>query len=161
MDDLSSVVQKTGEALLAQGLTLATAESCTGGWIAQQATALSGSSEWFECGFVSYSNQAKQFMLGVKPETLTAHGAVSEEVVCEMVGGAIQRSNAGVAVAVSGVAGPTGGCKDKPVGTVWVAWGKEGEDVKSQRFLFPGDRQQVRWQTVEAAFAGLLQLLTT
>ena len=159
MDEFSLLAEQTGVALMAQGLKMATAESCTGGWIAQQATAVSGSSEWFDCGFVSYSNEAKQTMLGVQKETLRAHGAVSEAVVIEMARGAIAGSRAGIAVAVSGVAGPSGGTKDKPVGMVWVAWARADGVAHSHCFHFSGNRQQVRWKTVEAAFEGILALL--
>ncbi len=159
MDEISSLVEQTGVALMARGMKMATAESCTGGWIAQQATAVSGSSEWFDCGFISYSNEAKQTMLGVQKATLLAHGAVSEAVVIEMARGAVTRSNADVAVAVSGVAGPSGGTKDKPVGMVWVAWARADGVGDSRCFHFSGDRQQVRWKTVEAAFKGILALL--
>lgn len=159
MEDITELVKATGAALSAQGLTMATAESCTGGWIAQQATCLAGSSDWFECGFVTYSNRAKQSMLGVSEESLVRWGAVSEAVVKEMVSGALARSAAGAAVAVSGIAGPDGGSQQKPVGTVWLAWGREGGEPVARCFLFPGDREQVRWQTVVEAYRGLLALL--
>lgn len=160
LNEISPLVEETAGLLMAQGLRMATAESCTGGWIAQQATALPGSSDWFECGFVSYSNQAKQAMLGVREETLARNGAVSEAVVLEMALGAINRSAANIAVAVSGVAGPSGGSKTKPVGTVWIAWAGVSGEPYGQCFHFPGDRQQIRWQTVEASFTGLLKRLT-
>ncbi|MCF7980521.1 MAG: CinA family protein [Pseudomonadales bacterium] len=159
MNEITSLLVKTSEALLDQGLLMATAESCTGGWIAQQATSLAGSSDWFDCGFVSYSNAAKQSMLGVTTESLNREGAVSEAVVIEMVQGAIAASRAQVAVAVSGVAGPAGGSQAKPVGTVWIAWGKQEQRVIAKCFHFQGDREQVRWQTVVAAYQGLLALL--
>ncbi|MDE2311380.1 MAG: nicotinamide-nucleotide amidohydrolase family protein, partial [Betaproteobacteria bacterium] len=120
MDILAAQV---GGLLKAQGLMLATAESCTGGGVAQAITDVAGSSAWFERGFIAYSNQAKQQMLGVSEATLNQHGAVSEATVREMAAGALQRSGAHVALAVSGIAGPDGGTPDKPVGTVWFAWG--------------------------------------
>ncbi len=139
---------------------LATAESCTGGWIAQELTALAGSSAWFEAGFVTYSNAAKRQMLGVAAELLTpgGPGAVSEETVRAMTHGALANSQAAVAVAVSGVAGPGGGSPDKPVGTVWIAWQWE-QKSEARCFHFAGDRRAVRQATVEAALEGLLRLL--
>ena len=159
MNDITPLLIATSRALLDQGLSMVTAESCTGGWIAQQATTLSGSSEWFDGGFVSYSNAAKQTMLGVTSESLSRYGAVSEAVVIEMVAGAIKASRAQVAVAVSGVAGPAGGSEEKPVGTVWIAWGKQGQPTIANRFHFQGDREQVRWLTVVSSYQGLLALL--
>lgn len=157
MEDLTRLIGQTSEALLQRKLRMATAESCTGGWIAQQATTLAGSSDWFECGFVTYSNEAKQSMLGVQATTLEQHGAVSEAVVLEMVQGAVQSSRAQVAVAVSGVAGPNGGSEEKPVGTVWIAWKIEAQEPVACCFYFQGDREAVRWQTVVEAWRGLLQ----
>lgn len=157
MDDLTKLIRQTSEELLQRGLRMATAESCTGGWIAQQATTLAGSSEWFECGFVTYSNEAKQSMLGVASQTLEQHGAVSEEVVLEMVRGAVQQSRAEVAVAVSGVAGPDGGTEEKPVGMVWIGWKIGDQKPVASCFYFQGDREAVRWQTVLEAWRGLLQ----
>jgi nicotinamide-nucleotide amidase len=132
------------------------AESCTGGWISKVATDIAGSSAWFDRGFVTYSNAAKQAMLGVRAETLDTHGAVSEPVVLEMVAGALGRSQAQVAVAVSGIAGPGGGSPDKPVGTVWLAWSVPGTPPWSQRLQLTGDREAVRRQAVQAALLGLL-----
>src|SRR3990170_5584893 len=116
MEQLEDLARQVGQALKRHGLMLATAESCTGGWVAQAVTSVSGSSEWFDRGFVTYSNQAKCEMLGVRPETLAAHGAVSEPTAREMATGALEHSGAGVAVAVTGVAGPTGGSPEKPGG---------------------------------------------
>jgi len=121
-DTLTTLATLVGARLKAKGLKLATAESCTGGWVAQAVTSVSGSSEWFDRGFVTYSNQAKCEMLGVRPETLAAHGAVSEPTAREMAAGALEHSVAGVSVAVTGVAGPTGGSPQKPVGMVCFAW---------------------------------------
>lgn len=158
---LYRLAEELGEALKARGLMLATAESCTGGWIAEAVTMVPGSSDWFERGFVTYTYISKREMLGVKGETLAKHGAVAEEVVGEMVTGALARSHAQVAVAVSGVAGPGGGAPDKPVGTVCFAWGlKDGtRRVETARFL--GDREAVRRQSVEHALRGVLALLAS
>lgn len=149
-----------GERLLASGQTLATAESCTGGWISKTCTDIAGSSAWFDCGIAAYSYEAKQALLGVRPETLLRHGAVSEETVLEMVSGALIHSGAGVAVAVTGIAGPSGGTPDKPVGTVWLAWKRRGGYPRMRCLHFAGDREAVRRQTVAAALAGLLEILT-
>ena len=161
---LDKTIRAVSKLLRERQLRMATAESCTGGWIAQQATRFPGSSDWFDCGFVTYSNAAKQRLLGVKPATLEAHGAVSERVVREMVAGAISKSSARVAVAVSGVAGPGGGTQAKPVGLVWLAWGIQAESnssmrISAERFQFNGTRQGIRRLSVDAAFAGLLKLL--
>lgn len=150
---------KVGEALKAQGLMLATAESCTGGWVAQAVTAVPGSSQWFERGFVSYTYISKREMLGVSQDTLGAHGAVSEPVVREMVAGALANSHAQVAVAVSGTAGPDGGTPQKPVGTVCLAWGVKNGEPKSATLHFSGDREAVRRAAVRTALEGVLGLL--
>ena len=141
-----------------KGWMLATAESCTGGMIAAACTELSGSSNWFERGFVTYSNEAKTEMLGVEPALIEANGAVSEVVARAMAFGAVRHSRARVSVAVTGVAGPTGGSKDKPVGTVWFAFMVDGV-LSSETRRFDGDRAAVRTATVRHAFARLLQLL--
>jgi nicotinamide-nucleotide amidase len=151
----SMVAQLAGQ-LLAQGRRLATAESCTGGLIAAACTERSGSSAWFERGFVTYSNEAKTEMLGVDATLIAAHGAVSEPVARAMAEGALARSHAEVAVAVTGVAGPAGGSPDKPVGTVWLAWAALGADTVAVRCQFSGDRAAVRQATVQRALAGLL-----
>jgi nicotinamide-nucleotide amidase len=157
---ISSLVQQLADALLAKKLIVSTAESCTGGWISQSLTALAGSSQWFDTGFITYSNQAKQKLLEVPASILTfdGPGAVSEESVLAMTAGAIRNSRANVAVAVSGIAGPDGGSEDKPVGTVWIAWQWEGKAL-ARCFLFAGDREQVRRATVEAALTGLVALV--
>lgn len=134
---------------------LVTAESCTGGWIAKTVTDIAGSSDWFDCGLAAYSYEAKQTLLGVRPETLEHHGAVSRETVIEMVSGALSHSGATVAVAVTGIAGPGGGTDDKPVGTVWIAWKRRGGYPKAEQFHFEGDREAVRRQTVAGALRGL------
>ncbi|NWG87083.1 MAG: nicotinamide-nucleotide amidohydrolase family protein [Hydrogenophilaceae bacterium] len=159
VNELETLAVQLGEALLAKGWLLATAESCTGGWVAQTVTAISGSSNWFDRGFVSYSNEAKQDMLGVQAATLAAHGAVSEAVVREMVEGVLMRSRVDLTLAISGIAGPTGGSAEKPVGTVWLAWGVRGGARTAQIFHFQGDRAEVRRQSVVAALQGALQLV--
>jgi len=141
-------------------LMLVTAESCSGGWIAKTLTDLPGSSAWFDAGVVTYSYEAKEALLGVNPRTLEHTGAVSEETVLEMVSGALARFGAGVAVAVTGIAGPSGGTPDKPVGTVWIGWKRRGGYGHAQLFHFPGDREAVRRQTVAAALIGLRRTLT-
>ncbi|EIM03105.1 damage-inducible protein CinA [Rhodanobacter thiooxydans] len=141
-------------------LMLVTAESCTGGWIAKTLTDLPGSSAWFDAGVVTYSYEAKEALLGVNPRTLEHSGAVSEETALEMVSGALARFGAGVAVAVTGIAGPSGGTSDKPVGTVWISWKRRGGYGHARQFHFPGDREAVRRQTVAAALIGLRKTLT-
>ena len=146
--------------LLASGRRLVTAESCTGGWIAKVCTDLPGSSRWFLGGAVVYDNALKARVLGVNPQTLDEVGAVSEAVVREMAAGALERLGGDVAVAVSGVAGPDGGTPDKPVGTVWFAWGRrdaQGTRVRTALERFPGDRDAVRRQAVERALRGVLE----
>ena len=150
---------QAGGLLKAHGLMLATAESCTGGGVAQAITDVAGSSAWFERGFITYSNLAKQQMLGVSEATLGQHGAVSEVAVREMVAGALANSTAQVALAVSGIAGPGGGTSDKPVGTVWFAWGIRHGATHAQRHQFGGSRAEVRAQSVHIALQGVLDLL--
>ncbi len=140
------------------GQLLATAESCTGGWVAQAVTAIPGSSNCFDRGFVTYSNRAKQEMLGVAAQTLAQHGAVSEAVVREMAAGALANSPADLVVSISGIAGPGGGSPDKPVGTVWIAWQKRGLAACVSGFRFAGEREQVRQQAVDMALRGLLDI---
>ncbi|MES2414141.1 MAG: CinA family protein [Pseudomonadota bacterium] len=154
---ISSLVIALAERLIKEKQLLATAESCTGGLISAACTDLAGSSAWFERGFVTYSNDAKTELLGVDAALINRHGAVSEEVVRAMVQGAIARSKAQLAVAVTGVAGPTGGSRDKPVGTVWFGWSVGGA-VTSERLLFAGDRSAVREATVQHALSQLLAL---
>src|SRR5574340_117968 len=151
MDILAAQV---GGLLKAHGLMLATAESCTGGGVAQAITDVAGSSAWFERGFITYSNLSKQQMLGVSEATLVQHGAVSEAAVREMVAGALARSAAQVALAVSGIAGPDGGTPDKPVGTVWFAWGLKNGVTHAQRRQLNGSRAEVRAQSVHIALQG-------
>ena len=150
---------QVGTLLKAHGMMLATAESCTGGGVAQAVTEVAGSSAWFERGFVTYSNLSKQQMLGVSETTLRQHGAVSEMTVREMVAGALQHSAAQVALAVSGIAGPDGGTPDKPVGTVWFAWGIRHGEILAQRCQLGGNRAEVRIQAVRIALQGVVDLL--
>jgi nicotinamide-nucleotide amidase len=151
--------ERVAEALRAGGEMLATAESCTGGWIAKACTDLAGSSEWFESAAVTYSNRAKQALLGVTSATLEKHGAVSRECALEMVAGALARFEASVAVAVTGIAGPAGGTPQKPVGTVWIAWQRRGREALAEVFHFDGDRDAVRRQTVAVALEGIQRIL--
>jgi len=156
MDILASQV---GSALKSHGLKLVTAESCTGGGVAQAVTDVAGSSSWFERGFITYSNLSKQQMLGVSEETLRQHGAVSEATVREMVVGALANSAAQVALAVSGIAGPDGGTQDKPVGTVWFAWGIEQGLTLARVHHLAGNRSEVRTRAVNIALQGVIELL--
>lgn len=147
-----------GNALKGHGMTLTTAESCTGGGVAQAITRISGSSAWFDRGFVTYSNASKEEMLGVSPETLEAHGAVSEDTVREMADGALQYSRAQVALSVSGIAGPTGGTPEKPVGMVWFAWATN-DTVQTACHFLSGDRDAIRVKSVRIALQGVIKLL--
>lgn len=153
--ELDALARETGERLRAGRDMLVTAESCTGGWIAKTVTGIGGSSEWFDCGMVAYSYEAKQALLGVRPQTLEQHGAVSRECVVEMVSGALSHSGGTVAVAVTGIAGPGGGGPDKPVGTVWIGWKRRGGYARAEVFHFEGDRDAVRRQTVAMALRGI------
>lgn len=157
---LTAAVQQLAVALVARGWMLATAESCTGGWIAKVCTDLPGSSAWFDRGFVTYSNAAKQDMLGVQEETLARYGAVSEPVVAAMTAGALRHSQAQVAIAVSGIAGPSGGSAAKPVGTVCFAWAAAPNvPIATATTHFQGGRDAVRKEAVGYALAGLLARL--
>lgn len=140
---------KLGAYLKQNNQKIATAESCTGGWLAQEITGIAGSSAWFERGFVTYSNEAKMEMLGVKEATLQQFGAVSERTACEMAEGALRSSYADVAVSITGIAGPDGGSDKKPVGTVWFGFARKGTDTHAVLKCFSGDRASVRQQSVE------------
>ncbi|MBV2209208.1 MAG: CinA family protein [Thermomonas sp.] len=153
--ELEALAEALGQQLLAARQMLVTAESCTGGWIAKCMTDVPGSSGWFDCGMAAYSYEAKQALLGVRPETLEQFGAVSRETVVEMVSGALVHSGATIAVAVTGIAGPGGGSDDKPVGTVWIGWKRRGGYARAEVFHFAGDRDAVRRQTVTKALQGL------
>jgi nicotinamide-nucleotide amidase len=154
-----SAAEQVGKRLKASGGMIVTAESCTGGWVAQELTAIAGSSAWFDRGFVTYSNEAKQEMLGVRADTLRQHGAVSEETAREMAQGALGRSRGTVALSITGIAGPTGGTAEKPVGTVCFGWATKQGATLAERKHFPGDREAVRRQSVEYSLAGVLRLL--
>jgi len=157
-DSLTSLATLAGTRLREKGALLVTAESCTGGWVAQAVTAIAGSSEWFERGFVAYSNAAKRELLGVNKETLDRHGAVSEETARELALGALQHSHGTISVAVTGIAGPAGGTPAKPVGMVCFAWAiKDG--ILSETRYFGGDRESVRRQSVVRALQGVLERL--
>lgn len=165
--ELTTLSESVGAALAAQELMLACAESCTGGWVSELVTATAGSSGWFDCGFVTYSNAAKQEMLGVRNETLTKHGAVSPQTAQEMVQGALARSHAQVALAITGIAGPgggippSGGSPGKPVGTVCFAWCRADAPAISETRYFSGSREAIRRQAVIHSLHGLLALLDT
>ena len=154
-------VLKVISRLNSKKLTIATAESCTGGWLAQVLTSVPGSSEWFRSGFVTYSNQSKQDLLNVPSMYFCSDGpgAVSEEVVKAMAEGTVAVCKTNLAVAISGIAGPEGGTPDKPVGTVWIAWRWERK-TQAKGFLFAGDRKQVRHAAVEAALLGILKFIS-
>lgn len=158
MSSLLDVTQQLAQILLVQNKSVVTAESCTGGGIAYAFTELAGSSVWFERGFVTYSNAAKMDSIGVPENIIERFGAVSEETVRAMVVGALEHSLADVAIAVSGIAGPGGGSDEKPIGTVWFAWGTK-EEQQTARFVFSGNRQQVREQSIEFAIQGLCHWL--
>lgn len=156
---MNQLAAQAGAALHAHGMMLATAESCTGGGVASAVTEIAGSSAWFDRGFVTYSNQAKCDMLGVSSDTLARFGAVSEATVREMVAGTLLHSQAQVALAVSGIAGPGGGTAEKPVGMVWFAWGiKDGASVARLHQL-AGNRAEIRTQAVRIALQGVIELL--
>lgn len=155
--ELQRLSEQVGAALKARGWMLASAESCTGGWVGEAVTAVPGSSHWYDRGFITYTNEAKQEMLGVASETLARFGAVSEETVREMVSGVLTHSRAQVALAISGIAGPGGATPQKPVGMVCLAWGVKDGPIRVQTRHFSGDRQQVRAQAVAAALQGVLE----
>jgi nicotinamide-nucleotide amidase len=156
---LEELAAALGTALKSRGLKLATAESCTGGWIGQAITSVSGSSEWYDRGFICYSNESKREMLGVPGDLLDRFGAVSEETVRAMALGALAHSRAQTALAVSGVAGPSGGTPGKPVGTVCLGWALPDGTLVSETHFFPGDRQAVRRSSVETALGRLIDSL--
>ncbi len=156
--NVNDLAVQLGEALKAKQWRMATAESCTGGAVAVAVTDIAGSSEWFDRAFVTYTNESKCDMLGVEPEVLDRYGAVSEETVKQMAEGALKASQANVSVAISGIAGPSGGSDAKPLGTVWIAWASDVGGLKSHCFLFVGDRLSVRKQAVAAALQGLINI---
>lgn len=158
-DSLHQQGVEIGQLLLARRMKLAAAESCTGGWLSRVVTEIPGCSDWFDCSFVAYSYEAKETMLGVSRVILEEHGAVSQETVVEMVRGALSRSRANVAVAITGIAGPSGGTPGKPVGTVWLAWGRGHHPPVTQLIHLEGNREEVRRQTVREALVGLQKIL--
>jgi nicotinamide-nucleotide amidase len=157
-DSLDQLAAEVGAVLKARGWLLATAESCTGGGIGEAITRIAGSSQWFDRGFITYSNHAKQDMLGVSPQTILQFGAVSEETAREMVRGALERSRAHITVAVTGIAGPDGGSPLKPVGTVCAAWMVKDASPTAKTFHFDGTREQVRQLTIRAALQGICNI---
>lgn len=157
-NDILDLATRVGKALEAKGMLMATAESCTGGGISYFITEVPGSSDWFDCGFTTYSNASKTEMLDVSAALIAQFGAVSEEVAAAMAEGAVANSNAHVAVSTTGIAGPTGAVPGKPVGTVCFGWSKGGV-THTERLVFAGDRHQVRLHTVAHALAGVLRFL--
>jgi nicotinamide-nucleotide amidase len=157
MSHTEALANKLSLQLKNQQLKLAVAESCTGGSLAAILTSLSGSSAWFDCGFVTYSNQAKQQMLGVSESILNSDGAVSEATACAMASGALKYSHADFSVAITGIAGPTGGTDTKPVGTVWIAWAESKQPVIATCYTFSGNRDAVRKAAVIEALQGLIK----
>lgn len=159
LSPLQPQVQRLADALRARGWRLVTAESCTGGLVAAACTSVAGSSDWFERGFVTYSNDAKVESLGVERALVDAHGAVSEPVACAMAAGALAHSHADVAVAITGIAGPGGAVPGKPVGTVWIAAARRGAAPRAQRLQLEGDRAAVRGRSAERALGMLLEVV--
>jgi len=158
-EELHQLASELGDKLSARGWMLATAESCTGGWVGQLLTALPGCSHWYERGFITYANAAKIEMLGVPPETLEAHGAVSEETAAAMAAGALKHSHAQASLAISGIAGPGGGSPQKPVGLVCYGWALADGTVMSSTCRLDGDREEIRSRAVAAALRGLIDLI--
>ena len=159
MARLNQLAETLGTRLVKNKLSLTTAESCTGGGLSYWVTSISGSSDWFERGFVTYSDQAKIEQLGVNPQTLVTFGAVSEQTAREMAEGALANSKASVSVAITGIAGPTGGSPQKPVGTVWIAYASSHFATRVQGDIFTGDRNEVREKVIEKALTTLIDLL--
>ena len=158
-EELHQLAAELGEKLCARGWMLATAESCTGGWVGQLITSLPGSSQWYERGFITYANAAKIEMLGVPAEVIDEHGAVSEETASAMAAGALAHSHAQATLAISGIAGPGGGTPQKPVGLVCYGWALEDGTVMSSTCRLDGDREEIRSRAVAAAMRGLIELL--
>jgi nicotinamide-nucleotide amidase len=159
-ESLRQLAVQVGDKLTQNQYRFACAESCTGGGIAYYSTAVPGASRWFEGGVVTYSNSMKQALLQVRAETLAEHGAVSDATVREMVHGVMQRFPVHVALASSGIAGPGGGCREKPVGTVFLAWQMPDRETLVERYCFRGDREQIRQQAVQASFVKILSVLS-
>ncbi|PCJ49956.1 MAG: damage-inducible protein CinA [Gammaproteobacteria bacterium] len=157
--NLELEINQLSTQLIKRRLSICTAESCTGGLIAKLFTDKSGSSDWFDCAFISYTNAAKQLMLGVTKSTLESSGAVSQPTVIEMAEGAINKSNSKVSIAISGVAGPGGGTKEKPVGMVWISWAGKHYETETQCYYFDGDRDSIRYQAARAAIKGVIKYI--
>ncbi len=157
--DITALARQLGQSSLRARVMIATAESCTGGGVAEAITRISGSSAWFDRAFVTYTNTAKKEMLGVSAATLAAHGAVSEQVAREMAEGALAFSHADVSVAITGIAGPTGGTRAKPVGLVYIAWASRAGHPQVRRFLFKGGRDAVREQSIAFSLQGLIEIV--
>ncbi|MDH3325188.1 MAG: nicotinamide-nucleotide amidase [Gammaproteobacteria bacterium] len=155
---MEEIIRRISQQLISEDVMLVTAESCTGGWIAKTLTDVAGSSQWFDRGFITYSNVSKVEMLGVSMETLAQYGAVSEQIAAEMAMGALNNSQGGYGVSVTGIAGPDGGSPEKPVGTVCFGWAKKNGAVFSKTFLFAGDRERIRAQAVKCALLGLFDI---
>ncbi|MBZ0068530.1 MAG: CinA family protein [Thiobacillus sp.] len=158
-EELKQLATELGDRLKARGWMLATAESCTGGWVGQLVTAQPGSSSWYERGFITYANDAKIEMLDVPETTLAEHGAVSEETAMAMAAGALAHSHAQAALAISGIAGPSGGTREKPVGLVCYGWALTDGTLMSSTCRLDGDRDEIRSRAVAAAMRGLIDLL--
>ncbi|MDH5423884.1 MAG: nicotinamide-nucleotide amidohydrolase family protein [Gammaproteobacteria bacterium] len=156
---LSDAILALSKLLIVKNYKMATAESCTGGWVAKAATDLAGSSSWFDRGLVTYSNQSKMDILGVSAATLEAYGAVSQQTVVEMVAGLLRSNSVSIGVAISGIAGPDGGTIEKPLGTVWLAWQSKSSEVFSKCYLFEGNREDIRLQAALKAVTGMIDLL--
>ncbi len=159
LKELESLSAELGALLIEKNYFFTTAESCTGGWVGQSLTSVPGSSSWYGCGFITYSNIAKHQILDVSMDTLNSHGAVSQEVVEEMVDGALKKSRANLGVAISGIAGPGGGTKERPVGTVCLAWKLNDLPTLSVTEVFEGSRQEVRFKSVSKALKEAINLL--
>ncbi|MEE8482844.1 MAG: CinA family protein [Acidiferrobacterales bacterium] len=158
--ELDTIARKIGSELKAQKLTLVSAESCTGGWVGQVITSVSGSSRWYDRGFITYSNQAKREQLGVSTDVLARFGAVSEQAARAMAEGALANSHAQISLAITGIAGPDGGSENKPVGTVWFAWSGKSRETQTELHQFDGDRTSVRQQAVEVALLGIIEFIS-
>lgn len=157
---IEAIATIAGQSLTTKNLMLCTAESCTGGWVAKSCTDITGSSAWFDRGFVTYSNQSKQDLLNVSSMTLEQFGAVSEQTVIEMAQGALTNSTADISVAITGIAGPDGGSDDKPVGMVWFAWATKNAVIQTHCHHYTGDRSTVRRQAVVTALKGIIDTIS-
>jgi nicotinamide-nucleotide amidase len=159
MDDINELAAQIGQALQARNLLLVTSESCTGGGVAQAITEIAGCSEWFDCGFITYSIDSKTEMLDISDALIAQHGAVSEEIAAAMAEGALANSSAHIALSTTGIAGPTGAVPGKPVGTACFGWAMDGKTTHTERLVFSGDRHTVREQIVRHSLKGLLRFL--